>query len=121
MIGNRSCKLQEIYKVAEPRLGPMLTLKFDLQLQLSFKLAYEKTNKQTNKQTNSKLDVDKLYKKMGFPGGTNGKEPACRRHKRHGLGRSPGGGHGNPLQDSYLENPMDREAWWATVHKVPKS
>ena len=33
-----------------------------------------------------------------------------------GLGRSPGGGHGNPLQYSYLENLMDREAWWATVH-----
>ena len=32
-----------------------------------------------------------------------------------GLGRSPGGGHGNPLQDSYLENPTDRETWWATV------
>ena len=38
-----------------------------------------------------------------------------------GLGRSPGGGHGNPLQYSYLENPMDRGAWWATVHGVPKS
>ena len=33
-----------------------------------------------------------------------------------GLGRSPGGGHGNPLQDSCLENPMDRGAWWATVY-----
>ena len=33
-------------------------------------------------------------------------------------GRSPGGGHGNPLQYSCLENPMDREAWQATVHKV---
>ena len=33
-----------------------------------------------------------------------------------GLGRSPGGGHGNPLQYSYLENPMDRGAWWAAVH-----
>ena len=31
------------------------------------------------------------------------------------LGRSPGGGHGNPLQHSCLENPMDRGAWWATV------
>ena len=38
-----------------------------------------------------------------------------------GLGRSPGGGHGNPLQYSYLENPMDRAAWWATVHGVTKS
>ena len=34
------------------------------------------------------------------------------------LGRSPGGGHGNPLQHSCLENPMDRGAWWAAVHGV---
>ena len=33
-------------------------------------------------------------------------------------GRSPGGGHGNPLQYSCLENPTDRGAWWATVHRV---
>ena len=33
-------------------------------------------------------------------------------------GRSPGGGHGNPLQYCCLENPMDRGAWWATVHGV---
>ena len=38
-----------------------------------------------------------------------------------GLERSPGGGHGNPLQYSCLENPMDRGAWWATVHRVTKS
>ena len=36
-------------------------------------------------------------------------------------GRSPGGGHGNPLQYSYLENPRDREVWRATVHRVAKS
>ena len=34
-----------------------------------------------------------------------------------GLGRSPGGGHGNPLQYPCLENPTDRGAWWATVHR----
>jgi len=34
-----------------------------------------------------------------------------------GSGRSPGGGHDNPLQYSCLENPMDKGAWWATVHK----
>ena len=39
----------------------------------------------------------------------------------HGLGRSPGGGHGNPLQYSCLENPMDRGAWQATVYGVTKS
>ena len=38
-----------------------------------------------------------------------------------GLGRSPGKGNGNPLQYSCLENPMDREAWQATVHGVAKS
>ena len=38
-----------------------------------------------------------------------------------GLGRSPGGGHDNPLQYSCLENLMDRGAWWATVHRVTKS
>ena len=60
----------------------------------------------------------------GFPGGTSGKEPACqcRRHKRMGSipgpGRSPGGGHGNPFQYSYLENVMDRGTWQATVHGV---
>ena len=38
-----------------------------------------------------------------------------------GSGKSPGGGHGNPLQYSCLEHPMDREAWWATVPRVTKS
>ena len=38
-----------------------------------------------------------------------------------GLGRSPGEGNGNPLQYSCQENPMDRGAWWATVHVVAKS
>ena len=38
-----------------------------------------------------------------------------------GSGRSPGGGHGNPLQYSCLENLMDRGAWWAILHKVSKS
>ena len=38
-----------------------------------------------------------------------------------GWGRSPGGGHGNPLQYSCLDNPMDMEAWWATVHKIAES
>ena len=36
------------------------------------------------------------------------------------LGRFPGGGHGNPLQDSFLENPMDRGVQWAAVHGVTK-
>ena len=38
-----------------------------------------------------------------------------------GLGRPPGEGHGTPLHDSFLENPVDREPWQATVHRVTKS
>ena len=37
-----------------------------------------------------------------------------------GLGKSPGGGHGNPLQYSCLENPMDGGAWWGTVHRLQR-
>ena len=61
---------------------------------------------------------------MGFPGGSDGKESACNAGDLGlitGLGRSPGGGHGNPLQYSCLENLMDRGDWWATVHGVTKS
>ena len=53
---------------------------------------------------------------MGFPGGSNGKESVCNVGDlglMPGLGRSPGEGNGNPLQYSYLENSMDRGAWWA--------
>ena len=38
-----------------------------------------------------------------------------------GLGRSPGGGHGNPLQYACQENPMDRGAWWTIIHRVQKN
>ena len=51
---------------------------------------------------------------MAFPGGSDGKESVCSVGNLGlipGLGRSPGGGHGNPLQYSCLENPMDRKAW----------
>ena len=60
----------------------------------------------------------------GFPGGSDGKESACNSRDPGsipGSGRSPGGGHGNPLQYSCLENPMDRGVWWATVHRVTHS
>ena len=54
----------------------------------------------------------------------NGEESACSAGDLSsipGSGRPPGEGNGNPLQYSCLENPMDREAWRATVHEVPKS
>ena len=59
-----------------------------------------------------------------FPGGSNGKASAYKvgdLGSIPGLGRSSGEGNGNPLQYSYLENPMDRGAWQATVHGVAKS
>ena len=61
---------------------------------------------------------------LGFPGGSDSKEPACHVGDLGlipGLGRSPGGGYGNPLQYSGLENPLDRGAWRATVHGVARS
>jgi len=59
-----------------------------------------------------------------LPPWLRGKESACNAGYADsipGSGRSPGEGHGNPLQYSCLENPMDRGAWWATVHGVTKS
>ena len=64
----------------------------------------------------------------GFPHGASGKEPTCISRRCNemcvwSLGWEEGmaGGHGNPLQCFCVENPMDREAWWATVHRVTKS
>ena len=60
---------------------------------------------------------------MGYLGGSDSKESACSaRDPRSipGSGRSPGEENGTPLQYSCLENPMDRGAWWATVHGVAK-
>ena len=63
----------------------------------------------------------------GFPGGASNKEPACSARDIRdassipGSGRSLGGGHGNQLQYSCLENSTDRGAWRATVHRVAKS
>ena len=60
---------------------------------------------------------------LDFPGGSDGKESACNVGDWSlipGSGRSPGGGDGNPLQYSCLENTTDRSTWWATVHRVTK-
>ena len=85
------------------------------------------------------LSLEKLYVKIDlyiwnkfsiglvlswdFPGGSDGKESACNTGDLGsipGLRRSPGEENGNPLQYSCLENPMDRETWWAPVHGIPK-
>ena len=63
---------------------------------------------------------------LGFPGGSVVKNPPDNAGDVRdmgsipGLGRSPRGENGNPLQYSCLENPMDRGVWWATVHGVTK-
>ena len=63
----------------------------------------------------------------GLPWWLSSKESACRagaegvKGSTLESGRFPGGGHGNPLQYFYLENPMDRGALWATVHRVSKT
>ena len=61
---------------------------------------------------------------LGFPGGLEGKASACNVGDPGSIpesGRSPGEGNGNPLQYSYLENPMDRGVWEAVVLGVAKS
>jgi len=62
---------------------------------------------------------------MGFPGNSVVKNPLANAGDAGsipGSGRSPGGEHGNPLQYSYLENPMDRDTvWQATVHGATES
>ena len=61
---------------------------------------------------------------QGFPGGSVGKESVCNAGDLGSiprLGRSPGEGNSYPLQNSCLENSMDREAWQAVVHGVTKS
>ena len=65
-----------------------------------------------------------LPNRMGFPGGSDGRESACNAGDATsipGLGRYPEAGNGNSLQYSCLGNPMDRGAWWAVVHGLAKS
>ena len=61
---------------------------------------------------------------MGFLGGSDGKESACKAGDPDlilELGGSPGEGNDHPLQYSCLENSLDKRAWWAVVHGVKKS
>ena len=69
------------------------------------------------------LKIDYYFCNCSFPCGSAGKESVCDAGDLDlisGLGRSPGGRNGNPLQYSCLENTMDRGAWWATGHRVTK-
>ena len=69
--------------------------------------------------TSSPPSLSTIQKVAGLPGGSVGKESACNVGDLcsiPGLGRSPGGGHGNPLQYSRQENFMDRSVWQAIVH-----
>ena len=61
---------------------------------------------------------------LGFSGGSDGKESACNAGNLGSVPeseRSPGGGHGNPLQYACLENPIDGVAWQAIVHGIANS
>ena len=65
--------------------------------------------------------IAKCHSNNGLPRWLTDKESACQAGDLDltpGLGRSPGEGNGNPLQYCCLGNPMDRGAWWATVHGV---
>ena len=79
---------------------------------------------QTSTATTEKLKTELLYDSTRAALLARRKESACNVGHPGSiprLGRSPGEGNGNSLQYSRLENPMDRGAWWATVHGVAKS
>ena len=68
-------------------------------------------------------ELPKIFPVAGLPWWLSGNESTCSAGDLGlipGSGRSLGGGHGNPLHYSCLENPRDREAWRATVHGVAK-
>ena len=73
------------------------------------------------------MHVTNYVLSKGFPCGAMVKNPPAKAGDLRDTGsipgfeRSPGGGHGNPPQCSCLENPMDREAWWAAAHGVTES
>ena len=67
--------------------------------------------------------MDVIFPNWGFPGGSVVKNLLVNAGDLGSIlesGRSPGEGNGNPLEYSCLGNPMDRRAWWATVHRVAK-
>ena len=92
------------------------------QCQRMFKLPYNHANFHML----AKLCSKSFKLSLRFPDGTCGKESTCqcRRHSRRGSipgsRRPPGGGQGNPLPFSCLENPTDRGAWWATAHAAAR-
>ena len=84
------------------------------------------SKKQEQEITNSqfKEQIQIFFNRMGLPGGSDNKESACNARDMGcilGSQRSPEEGQGNPLQNSCLENPMDREASHAAVHGVAVS
>ena len=88
-----------------------------------FSLQFQRKAMTKNALTTAQLQSSHTLVK-GFPGGSEVKTSACNMGDLGsipGSGRSPGEGNGNPLQYSCPENPMDRGAWWATVHGVAKS
>ena len=99
----------ECCEVREPQLGTFLVLRLLRSLQRQWE------------------EGTSHHCVLGLPWWLSGKESTCNARATGGMssipgsGRSPGGGHGNPLQYSCLKNPMDRGAWQATVHGVPKS
>ena len=78
-------------------------------------------HKTYRRMSNQKRGNGKMWSQRGFPGGRVVKEPPANAGYvglNPGSGRSPGGGNGNPLQSSCLENPLDRGAWQAAVPGV---
>ena len=104
-----------------PHFSLCLCLSFYLSVSLHFSVSLSHTHTTTRKLT--KILIEAVSDRWGFPGGSDGKESTCSAGDPGsipGLGRSPGEGNGHPPQYSCLENPVDRGAWQAKVNRGSK-
>ena len=92
---------------------------------LAWKIPWTEKPGRLQSMVSHRVDWSDLAAAAGFPGGGSSKKRLMQETwdagSIPGLGRPPGEGYSNPLPYSCLENPMDREAWWTTVHGVAKS
>jgi len=98
---------QEFYEVDNLIIIPILHMR---------KLKYQKSRLYTGSHLVNGLPQWLNCKESAWNAGDAGDSGSIPR-----LGRSPGGGHGNPLQYSCLENPMGRGAWWALLHRLTRA
>ena len=122
-----SCSFWDIIHQAAPTCGLCCWIQIKLSGTSACTLGLHRIVPRDREEGRTEMSWHIVYYYWGFPDGSAGKESTCNAgdtgHSGSipGSGRSPGEGNSNPLQYSFLENPMDRGAWWASVQRVAKS